>query len=93
MLGVTERAIVAPEVGLPMKGRIHRSLPSGTTGDTRIFGSDAPRLWAAADVELDGESYPRDRLLRVENACHAHLFPTGLVNPRALFARIFRGRM
>jgi hypothetical protein len=58
-------------------------------------------MWQELDREANQQwrrylilsSYLRDRLLRVENPCHAHLFPTGFVNPRALFVRIFRGRM
>src|SRR5260370_14582135 len=47
MLSVTERSIVAPECGLPMKGRLHGSLSSGTTCETRVSGTDAGAIRAS----------------------------------------------
>src|SRR5260370_16042960 len=47
MLSVTERSIVAPECGLPMKGRLHGSRSSGTTCETRVSGTDAGAIRAS----------------------------------------------
>src|SRR5258708_35983941 len=47
MLRVTERSIVAPECGVPMKGRLHGSLSSGTTCETRVSGADAGAIRAS----------------------------------------------
>lgn len=54
MVTVTEREAVAPEIGLPMKGRIHGS-DSGTTGEARDLARMRERYDGAKGKRAEGK--------------------------------------
>jgi hypothetical protein len=41
VLSVTDGPIVAPQLGLPIKEDVDGETPSGTTSDSRVFGTNA----------------------------------------------------